>query len=47
LTLIDRLIRKYNKTVRDMIEVSELLDVLKKIKEECDDTTKRTEQNQT
>jgi hypothetical protein len=47
LTLIDRLIRKYERTVRDMIEVSELLDVLKKIKEEYDDTTKRTEQNQT
>jgi hypothetical protein len=43
LTLIDKLIRKYNKTVRDMIEVSELLDVLKKIKEEYDDTTKRTQ----
>ena len=43
MTLIDRLIRKYNKTVRDMIEVSELLDVLKKIKEEYDDTTKRTQ----
>ena len=43
MTLIDRLIRKYERTVRDMIEVSELLDVLKKIKEEYDDTTKRTE----
>ena len=47
MTLIDRLIRKYERTVRDMIEVSELLEVLKKIKEEYDDTTKRTEQNQT
>lgn len=43
MTLIDRYIRKYETTVRDMIETTEVLDILKKIKEVCDDTTKRTQ----
>jgi vacuolar-type H+-ATPase subunit D/Vma8 len=42
LTLIDKLIRKYERTVRDMIETTEIIDILKQLKEECDDTTKRT-----
>ena len=39
---IDKMIRYYEITTRDMIETSEVIDLLKKIKEVCDDTTKRT-----
>lgn len=41
MTLIEKLIKKYERTVRDMIETTEVIDILKKLKGECDDTTKR------
>ena len=42
MTLLDKVINYYEHTVRDMIETTEILEILKKLKEVYDDTTKRT-----
>lgn len=42
MTLLDKVIAYYEATLRDTIETTEVIEILNKIKEAYDDSTKRT-----